>query len=269
MLKLLAASRRRPGLTRSDYQRYIEFNHGGIARLNRQHIRAYIQNHVFDSAFGTLADGTYHQIANRDAVVELCFDNFRDMITTLEPADPDPASDDGKFFADEPNSITVMAEEEEIPVSNPLPTFNPGLGLIKNVGALKVLQFIMRDESVYPEDYARRWREAHDEALENAPYAKSQLRRCVANKRLRLNDNDAAARKHFKMVNPPIYDMVVTHWYDTLEQAGAFREYSEALQASTRKFADWSRSFFLFTKQIVIIRDTPAAEKVAHLNPGR
>jgi len=60
------------------------------------------------------------------------------------------------------------------------------------------------------------------------------------------------------MVDPPTYDLVVMHWFDTMEQVGAFRQYVEAMQnANTPKFADWSKSFFLYTKQIVIIRDTP------------
>ena len=229
--------------------------------MDREGFHSYIQNHVIDGAFGTLADDTHLQIADRDAVVELCFDNFRDFITTLEPAVPGPAASDGKFFADEPNSITVMAEEVEIPVFSPLPSFNPGLGLVKNVGGLKVLHFIMRDPGVFPEDYYLYWREAHDAALEKSPYAKSQLRRCVLNKRCRLGENDAAARKHFKMVDPPIYDAVVALWFDTMEQAGAFREYFDAMLTYEKKFADWSRSFFLYTKQIVIIRDTPHPEK--------
>ena len=258
-IKLMAASRRRPGLTRAEYQRYIEFYHGTIARQERFFIRQYIQNHVIDGAFGTLADEKHEQVANRDAVVELYFDNFPDMLKTLEPAVPSAASQDGKFFAEECNNIIVMAEEEEIPVANPIPGFNPGLGIVQGVGALKVLHYIMRDDDVYREDYYKHWREAHEEALEKAPYAKEQLRRCVMNKRCRINDNDGAARKHFKMVDPPVYDMVVSHWYDTLEQAGAFRQYLEALQGSDRKYANWSKSFYLYTKQINIIRDTPAS----------
>lgn len=258
-IKLMAASRRRPGLTRAEYQRYIEFYHGTIARQDRMRINSYVQNHVIDGAFGTLADATHRQVADRDAVVELCFDNFQDMMATLEPATPSAASQDGKFFADECTNIIVMAEEEEVPVASPLPAFNPGLGIVSGVGGLKVLQFIMRDPAVYREDYYQHWREAHEAALEKAPYAREQLRRCVVNKRCRINDNDGAARKHFKMVDPPVFDMVVSLWFDTLEQAGAFRQYNEALQASTRPFADWSRSFYLYTKQIVIIRDTPHA----------
>lgn len=256
-IKLMAASRRRPGLTRAEYQRYLEFCHGTIARNQRMKITSYVQNHVIDGAFGVLADATHQQVAERDAVVELCFDNFQDMIATLEPATPSAASEDGQFFADERTNIIVMAEEEEIPVAHPIPAFNPGLGIVGGVGALKVLHFIMRDSDVFREDYYRYWREAHCEALEKAPYAGQMLRRCVMNKRSRINDNDGAARKHFKMVDPPVYDLVATHWFDTMEHAGAFRQYVEALQASTRRFADWSRSFYLYTRQVPIIRDTP------------
>ena len=256
-IKLMAASRRRPGLTRSEYQRYLEFYHGTIARQERLKISTHVQNHVIDGAFGTLADETHQQVANRDAVVELVFDSFRDMIETLEPAVPSAASQDGKFFADECNNIIVMAEEEEVPVPNPIPAFNPGLGIVQGVGGLKVLQYIMRDDSVFREDYLIHWRKAHQHAMENAPYAREQLRRCVMNKRSRINDNDGAARAHFKMVDPPVYDLVVSHWFDTIEQAGAFRQYLEAMQSYPAPFANWSKSFYLYTRQVVIIRDTP------------
>ena len=55
-IKLMAASRRRPGLTRAEYFRYIEHYHGTVARLERFKIEQYIQNHVIDGAFGVLSD---------------------------------------------------------------------------------------------------------------------------------------------------------------------------------------------------------------------
>ena len=257
-IKLMAASRRRPGLTRADYYRYLEHIHGTIARNERLKIASYVQNHVIDGAFGVLADSTHQQqVSDREAVVEIYFDNFPDMLRTLEPATPSAASQDGQFFADERNNIIVMAEEEEIPVPNPLPRFNPGLGIVNSVGAFKVLQYVMRDDEVFREDYYKRWREAHESALEKAPYAREQMRRCVANKRCRINDNDAAARKHFRMVDPPVFDLVVSLWFDTAEQAGAFRQYNDALQAYREPFANWSKSFFLYTRVVPIIRDTP------------
>ncbi|MGA3127482.1 MAG: EthD domain-containing protein [Candidatus Korobacteraceae bacterium] len=256
-IKLMAASRRRPGLTRAEYFRYIEYYHGTIARQERFKIDSYIQNHVIDGAFGVLSDTAHQQISDRECVVELTFNNFPEMIETLEPDHPSDAAQDGKFFADEPNNVIVMAEEEEIPVPNPLTTFNAGLGIVKSVGALKVMQYIMRDDEVYREDYYQYWREAHAAALEKSPYAREQMRRCVMNKRCRINDNDGAARKHFKMVDPPVYDLVVSMWFDTTEQVGAFRQYNEALQAYPKKFANWSKSFFLYVRQVPIIRDTP------------
>jgi hypothetical protein len=59
------------------------------------------------------------------------------------------------------------------------------------------------------------------------------------------------------MVDPPVFDMIVSFWFDSMEQAGAFRQYNEALQAFPKKFANWSKSFFLYTRQVPIIRDTP------------
>lgn len=256
-IKLMAASRRRPGLTRAEYWRYIEHYHGTIARQERFKIRSYVQNHVIDGAFGVLEDECHQQIADRDAVVELLFDTFPDMIATLEPETPSAASQDGKFFAEERNNIIVMAEEEEILVPAPIPGFNPGLGIVSGVGALKVLLYVMRAEDVFVEDYHRHFRKAHDYAMEHASYAREQMRRCQLNKRCRANDNDAAARKHFKMVDPPVYDLIAAYWFDTLEQIGAFRQYYEALRRYPVPFANWSRSFYLYVRVVPIIRDTP------------
>ena len=171
-IKLMAASRRRPGLTRAEYFRYIEHYHGTVARLERFKIEKYIQNHVIDGAFGVLsdADGHKNKVADRDAVVELHFDSFRDMLATLEPegVTTSRANQDGRFFADEPTNIIVMAEETELPVAKPRPDFNPGLGE-PGKGALKVMQFIMRRPDVFPKDFYRLWRRPTTRRWRRAP----------------------------------------------------------------------------------------------------
>lgn len=258
----MAASRRRPGLTRAEYFRYIEHYHGTVARLERFKITRYIQNHVIDGAFGVLSDSTHKSKAtDREGVVELYFDTFPDMLATLEPegVQQSRANQDGKFFADEPTNIIVMAEEVELPVVNPTPKFNPGLGEPGN-GAVKVMHFIMRRPEVFPQDYYRLWRQAHDEAMAKYPYAQEMFRKIVLSKRSRINDNDAAARAHFKMVDPPVYDLVVSITLDSLEQVGAFRQYVEAIQESQLEFADWSESFFLYCRPVRIIDDAPPKE---------
>src|ERR1039457_3947352 len=124
-IKLTAASRRRPGLTRADYFRYIEHFHGTIARQERFKIASYIQNHVIDGGFGVLSDKAHQLIADPEGVVYINFDCFPDLMSILEPVIPEgqisAAAQDGKFFADESTNIIVMAEEEEIPVPNPQP----------------------------------------------------------------------------------------------------------------------------------------------------
>ena len=256
-IKLMAVSRRRPGLTRAEYFRYIEHYHGTVARIERFKIDKYIQNHVIDGAFGVLSDTEHHnKAADRDGVVELHFSEFRDMLSTLEPegVTQSRANQDGRFFADEPTNIIVMCEETELAVANPRPQFNPGLGE-PGVGALKVMQFIMRKPEVFPNDFDKLWRQAHDTALAAAPYAQEQFRKIVVSKRSRINDNDAAARAHFRMVDPPVYDMVVSFWLDSIETAGAFRQYVAALQQTPLEFADWSESFYLYVRQVRIIDD--------------
>ena len=261
-MKLMAASRRRPGLTRAEYFRYIEHYHGTVARVERFKIEKYIQNHVIDGAFGVLSDAAHHnKVADRDAVVELHFDSFRDMLATLEPegVTQSRANQDGRFFADEPTNVIVMAEEVELPVASPCRTSIPGLGEPGH-GALKVMQFIMRRPDVFPQDFHRLWRRAHDEALAASPYATDMFRNIVASKRSRVNDNDAAARAHFKMVDPPVYDLVVSFTLDSMEQVGAFRQYFDAITASALEFADWSESFFLYVRPVRIIDDAPPKE---------
>ncbi len=256
-IKLVAASRRRPGLTRADYFRYIEHYHGTVARVERFKIDRYIQNHVIDGAFGVLSDSSHkNKTSDREGVVEIYFSEFRDMLDTLEPQGvaQSRANQDGKFFADEPTNIIVMAEEVELPVANPMPKFNPGLGE-PYCGGVKILQYIMRKPEVFPNDYYKLWRKAHDEAMVKSPYAQDMFRRIVMNKRSRLNDNDAAARAHFRMVDPPVYDMVVSITVDSMEQVGAFRQYFDALLESPYDFADWSESFFLYTRPVRIIDD--------------
>lgn len=258
-IKLMAASRRRPGLTRAEYFRYIEHYHGTVARLERFKITRYIQNHVIDGAFGVLSDTAHkNRAVDREGVVELYFDEFRDMIATLEPkgVTQSRANQDGKFFADESTNVIVMAEEVELPVANPRPKFNPGLGESGH-GAVKVMQFIMRKPEVFPQDYHRLWRQAHDEAMANSSYAREMFRKITVSKRSRINDNDAAARAHFKMVDPPVYDMVVSVTLDSMEQVGAFRQYFDAVVERRLDFADWSESFFLYVRPVRIIDDAP------------
>ncbi len=86
------------------------------------------------------------------------------------------------------------------------------------------------------------------------------FRKIIVSKRSRVNDNDAAARAHFRMVDPPVYDLVVSFTLDSMEQVGAFRQYFDAMTKSALDFADWSQSFFLYVRPVRIIDDASPKE---------
>ena len=67
-------------------------------------------------------------------------------------------------------------------------------------------------------------------------------------------------RDSFKMVDPPVYDLVVSFTLDSIEQAGAFRQYFDAISSSSLEFADWPQSFFLYVRPVRIIDDAPPKE---------
>lgn len=251
MPKVIACSRRRPGLTQADYFRYLQFVHGTLSHIfARPEMGWYVQNHVTDGAFGTTAEFTHNQIANRDAAVELSFTSFQNLMATFEHPDvKEWVASDGKFFADEPNTIFVIAEEVEKPVPNPKDTFNPGYGRAPGVGAGKVMQWLKRAEGVYLEDYQQYWDEAHEYAMEHAPFFRENVRRVVQSHRLAQSDN---VKGHFGAVEVPIYDGVASYWLDTAEYYAAFREYNDALMAFSKTWVDWSRSFYLYVRQVTI-----------------
>jgi hypothetical protein len=259
MPKVVSCSRRRPGLTRADFQRYIQFIHGTLSNRvtdNMPDFGSYMQNHVIDGAFGVLSDATHMQIADRDVVVELAYEDWQKLHRGVDHPDIIKyIATDGKYFADEPNTIVMVMNEEEIPVPNPLGAFNPGAGLVTGVGAGKVMQYLKRDEHCFREDYYQFWKEAHEYAMDRSPFCRQQLRRYVQNIRLHQTGN---TRRHFGTTAPD-YDGVASYWFDSPEYFGAFREYNEALMAFPKTWVDWSQSFFLYVKQIPITPPKPGS----------
>ncbi len=70
MLNLIAAIRRKPGMTHRAFLRYVHDVHGSLAAANPLRIRDYLQNHVFDSSFGSAEDPAYVTDFGRDNVTE-------------------------------------------------------------------------------------------------------------------------------------------------------------------------------------------------------
>lgn len=257
-IKMIAASRRRPGLSRSEYYRYLEHYHGAVAREEPKAIKKYIQYHVTDSTFGLISDARHHcKVPERDGVVELHFDTIAEMLATLSAGEQGSrASQDGQYFADEQNNITTMVEEYPVPVEHPMPAFNPGLGE-PGQGGLRVVQYLMRRPEIFWTDFLALWREVHQKAMLASPDARAMFRSIVLNLRSRANDNDTQARAHFKMVDPPQYEAVVVFTLDSIEQVYAFRQYFIELVEAGKGFVDFSESFYLYARPVRIIDNVP------------
>ena len=52
MIKMMAAICRKPGMTHAEYLAYVQHVHGAISTEQPLTLRRYVQNHVFDAAFG-------------------------------------------------------------------------------------------------------------------------------------------------------------------------------------------------------------------------
>ncbi len=77
MVKLVIATRRRPGMTGDEFRRYVKDVHGALVLRDPDTvgvIRRYAQNHVFDAAYGSEVYRRHPALSERDIITELWFD---------------------------------------------------------------------------------------------------------------------------------------------------------------------------------------------------
>lgn len=113
MIKMVAAVRRKPGMTHAECLNYVEHVHGEISKVKPLGLKKYTQNHVFDSAFGAESDVAYTQVFHRDSVTELYFESFHDLIRTFtDPYTQEKVGPDSLNFADPTMAAQLMTETE-------------------------------------------------------------------------------------------------------------------------------------------------------------
>jgi hypothetical protein len=243
MIKMMAAICRRPGMTHAEYVAYVQHVHGAISNENPVALRRYVQNHVFDAAFGSRAEALHTMTMARDSVTELCWDTPQDMQATFAhehvrtKVGPDAAN-----FGDVSRSLSVVVEEAEQPVPH------PGIA----VGA-KVLHFLRMAQGLALPEFFERWARAHERALVAAPLAAAALRRCVHN-RQRSEFNPMLA--YFGPAEVAVYEGVASLWFDDITSVGTFRAYERALldvnAQADATFYDPAQSFFLYVTEVPI-----------------
>lgn len=247
MIKMMASICRKPGMTRAEYISYIQHVHGSISNASPDKLlRRYVQNHVFDAAFGTQAEVTHSQVVSRDSVTELFWDSPQEMGATFQHEyTRTKIGPDGANFSDLPVALSLVAVEAEQPVPQ------PG----RNTGT-KVLHFVRAAEGLALPEFFERWSQAHAQALERAPQAAAAMRRCVHNRQV----PDFNKMLSYFGGSPEIYEGVASIWFDNASTIGAFRAYEQALieiNANPQTaFYQPAQSFFLYATEVLISERT-------------
>lgn len=238
MIKMMTAIRRKPGMTQQEYFAYIRDVHGELSRANPLDLRRYVQNHVFDSAYGVATDSGYDIPFHRDSVTELYFDNIDSMAATftnkyvLEVIAPD-----GLNFNDILNPLALVARDEELRVPDP------------GSGPVKYMYFLRKPDDVALDVFVNLVRTAHEKAIVEA----TGVRRAVAS----FEAPEASSlAQFFGTGEGQPYGAVLNLWFDEGETLPSFRAYQAALLAQAGADAAVfvaSQSFFLLAREVEII----------------
>ena len=251
MIKMMAAICRKPGMTHAEYLAYVQHVHGAISIEKPHTLRRYVQNHVFDAAFGSGSEAVHSLTVARDSVTELWWDSAQDMGANFADehvrtkVGPDAAN-----FADASRTLSVVAVEAEQPVPN------PG----RATGA-KVLHYLRAAPGIALPQFFERWAAAHQRALAAAPLAAAMVRRCVHNRQV-SEFNPMLA--YFGAKDVPVYEGVASLWFDNTAAVGAFRDYERALLKINAEagaaFYDPAQSFFMYATEMLIYERTPITQ---------
>jgi hypothetical protein len=243
MLTLIAAVRRKPGMTHRAFVHHLHHVHGPLAAAKPLGVRRYVQNHVFDASFGTEGDAAHLAEFGRDAVTELHFDDQDALAATMSDAyTREVIGPDGAHFNDMPSAVALLARPAV--VTPPPPEAD---------GRVKVLHFLNRAKGVSPDDFTERSLGAHAGALSrDEPHSKA-VRAYVHHVRV---PGAEQALRHFGGQDRHAYEAVTALYYDSAEEALThFPAYERSLRepsAESGRFHDPSRSFVLYCREVTI-----------------
>ncbi|CBG75983.1 MULTISPECIES: EthD domain-containing protein [Streptomyces] len=246
MLTLIAAVRRKPGMTHLAFVHHLHHVHGPLAAAKPLGVRRYVQNHVFDASFGAEGDAAHLAEFGRDAVTELQFDDQDALAVTMsDPYTREVIGPDGAHFNDMPSAVALLAR----PSANTSPPPSPP----EADGRVKVLHFLSRAQGVSLDNFTERALGAHEAALSrDEPHTKA-VRAHVHHVRV---PGAEQALRHFGGQDRHAYEAVTALYYDSADEALThFPAYERSLRepsAGSGRFYDPSRSFVLYCREVTI-----------------
>jgi len=234
MIKIIAAIRRKPGMSHQEYCAYIKDVHGGLARAKPSTLRKYVQSHIFDGAYGAPSDKGYTVTFARDSVTELWFDDLPAMGANFaDPYTREVIGPDGLNFSDMPCGVAMLTSEQVVEVAQP------------GKGEIKVLHFLKGREGLSSDEFVAAWTAALRGAL---PAVAKEVRACVQSS---LFPAPPQIREYFRSETGEAYDGVTSLWFDEGDVVPLFRKFQIAFERSG--VIDPSRSFFVLAREVEIM----------------
>lgn len=238
MPKVIATVRRKPGMTHAEFTDYIVRVHGKLARDKPLGLRRYVQNHVYDGAFGARDQADHVGTFHRDSVTELYFDTPQDMASTFsDDYSRTVIAPDGANFAELSTNQTAITREALLA---PPP---PGTAEMT-----KIMHFLIAAGSGVAVAQEK-WQQAHEGALAAAPDFAEAIEGLSRSDVVPAEPGKGVGAHFGGTVQPPLA-LTVSLWIADDKLAG-FRAYEAALM-NTGLF-DPGHSFFLFTREIEIL----------------
>ncbi|MFI1031284.1 EthD domain-containing protein [Streptomyces sp. NPDC020951] len=246
MLNLIAAIRRKPGMTHQAFLHHLQHVHGPLAAANPLRIRRYVQNHVFDSSFGSEKDPTYLTGFGRDSVTELHFENMEALAATMtDPYTREVIGPDGAHFNDMPSALALLTRPSML-MPPPAP---------EEEGQVKVLHFVRMAEGLALDTFNARWQTSHEKVLaDDEPHARA-LRGYIQYRQL---SGAEKILRHFGSREEPAYEGVAALYYNSPDDALThFPSYERSLRersSGADGFYDPSRSFVLYSRAVTVFQ---------------
>lgn len=240
MLKIVAAVRRKPGMTHAEFLDYIVQVHGKLATDNPLQLHRYVQNHAFDGAYGSGDRPDHVGVFHRDSVTELYFASPQAMAETFSAEyNRTVIAPDGAHFAELSTNQALLTIET---VLAPPPSSHA-------TKSVKIMMFLACAEGVDTMTAQTGWQAAHEAGLVAAPSFAGAI--CGLTRSDPQNSGPGAAMAaHFGGGDQPPLALLVSIWVPENALAD-FRHYERTVLASGLFHRDYS--YFLFTREVEIL----------------
>lgn len=256
MIKLIYCLRRRPELSREEFQRYWREKHGPlvVSFKKEMNLHRYVQCHTFTDARmeeARLASGRPEPF---DGVAELWWESMEDFA----PPNPSPERqkvgpallEDEMRFIDLPRSPVWLAEEFPFitEVEEADETAKPG-------NRIKLIYPLIRLPELTREQFQAYWRTNHGPLVRS--FVRAMKTRRYVQSHTRYDDINEQMRAAHNRV--PGYDGVAELWWDSMEERRpenpepARVQANQALFEDEKKFIDHAKSPVFLTREWVFV----------------